>query len=83
MTYKVGPKGQVVLPKTMREGLGIRPGDEVTVEHHEGGLLVRRVPHGSALYGLLAMTELDTDPLAELEAEHRREIERDERRIGQ
>jgi AbrB family looped-hinge helix DNA binding protein len=82
MTYKVGPKGQVVLPKVMRESLGIEPGDEVTVEHHEGGLLVRRVPHGSALYGMLATTDLDTDPLAELEAEHRRELEHDERKLG-
>jgi AbrB family looped-hinge helix DNA binding protein len=29
MTSRVGPKGQVVIPKAMREQLGIFPGDEV------------------------------------------------------
>jgi len=42
MTYKVGPKGQVVLPKAMREELGIHPGDEVVFEEAEGAISVRR-----------------------------------------
>lgn len=29
---KVGPKGQVVIPKTFRNSLGIQPGSEVFVE---------------------------------------------------
>lgn len=29
MTHTVGPKGQVVIPKRLREELGIEPGDEV------------------------------------------------------
>jgi AbrB family looped-hinge helix DNA binding protein len=43
MTYKVGPKGQVVLPKAMREQLGIHPGDEVVFEEAGGAISVRRV----------------------------------------
>lgn len=29
MTHRVGPKGQVVIPKALRDGLGLSNGDEV------------------------------------------------------
>jgi antitoxin PrlF len=32
MTHKIGAKGQVVIPKAIREEIGIRPGDEVVFE---------------------------------------------------
>lgn len=71
MTYKVGAKGQVVLPKAVRDRLGIEPGDEVTVETHDGAAVVRRAQRASKLYRSLA--DVDADLLAELEAERRRE----------
>lgn len=32
MTHKVGTKGQVVIPKAIRDEIGIEPGDEVAFE---------------------------------------------------
>jgi AbrB family looped-hinge helix DNA binding protein len=54
MTYKVGPKGQVVLPKAIRERLGIEPGDEVEVEEAGDHIEIRPVGEPVELLGLLA-----------------------------
>lgn len=43
MSAKVTIKGQVTLPKAVREASGIRPGDRVVVRARpEGGVLVER-----------------------------------------
>lgn len=42
MTHRVGPKGQVVIPKQLRERVGIEPGDEVTFD--DDGESVRVIP---------------------------------------
>jgi len=39
---KVGPKGQVVIPKMIREYLGIEPGDEVLMEVEEKRLVIKK-----------------------------------------
>ena len=33
---RIGPKGQVVVPKVFRESLGIEPGDEILMEMRGG-----------------------------------------------
>lgn len=45
LTLKVGKKGYVILPKAVREAVGIDEGDEVRVEIRDGILLkpVRRI----------------------------------------
>jgi antitoxin PrlF len=43
MTHKVGAKGQVVIPKAIRDEIGIQPGDEVTFEPDGSEVRVRRV----------------------------------------
>lgn len=77
MTSRVGPKGQVVLPKGLRDKLGIRPGDDVVVEEVGDEARVRRVEKERRLRGLLK----DGDFLGELEAEHLREIEWEKARV--
>lgn len=42
MTYKVGPKGQVVIPKAIRDVLGIAPGDRVDVAQKGEEVVIRR-----------------------------------------
>ena len=46
MTRRVGAKGQVVIPKDLRDALGLQPGVEVTFERD--GDAVRVLPAGAA-----------------------------------
>jgi AbrB family looped-hinge helix DNA binding protein len=80
MTYKVGPKGQVVLPKHVRDRLGIEPGDEVTVEGVDDEVRIRRVEQQIALRGLLSDPTDDVPLTRQLELDHRWEIAHDEMR---
>ena len=69
MTVRVGPKGQVVIPKAVRDRLGIRPGDEVVVTEDERGALVQPVARVRDLRGAFAGLGLG----AALEADRRTE----------
>jgi AbrB family looped-hinge helix DNA binding protein len=81
MTYKVGPKGQVVLPKAVRDRLGILPGDEVDVSTDGDEVAIRKAQPVGSPRGILADPG-DPQPLTRtLEAEHRWEMARDEMRI--
>jgi AbrB family looped-hinge helix DNA binding protein len=73
-THRVGAKEQVVIPKDLRDRLGIVPGDEVEFTLEEGGDAVRLelVRDRPKLRGSLAGLGL----VAELEAEHRSEARR-------
>jgi AbrB family looped-hinge helix DNA binding protein len=86
MTYRVGPKGQVVIPKTIRDRLGISPGDEVMVDQDGREVRIRlqadddkeRRRRIRALRGAWAgVPGLST---GDLEAGRREEREREERR---
>ncbi len=78
---RVTSKGQVVIPKPVRDQLRWASGTPLAVEIMSDGA-VRLAPLPTedvieALYGCLK--DLPGDPLADLEAEHRAEIEADER----
>ena len=38
----VGPKGQVVIPKRMRDTLGLKPGVEVILEMRDQEIIIRK-----------------------------------------
>lgn len=84
MTHKVGAKGQVVLPKELRDDLGIVPGDEVMFDKAEGEIRVRKAKSKRELLDELtgSLPPSDVDPLAVLLDERRRERAREDRKFG-
>lgn len=44
MTHTVGTKGQVVIPKNLRDALKIQPGQEVIFERQGDSVIVRKAP---------------------------------------
>jgi antitoxin PrlF len=80
MTHKMGPKGQVVVPKELRDRLGMHPGDELFVDQDGDDVRIRRAAPLVQLRGLLCDPD-DPLPLTQaLEADHRWEIAHDEMR---
>lgn len=71
MTHKVGPKGQVVIPKEFRDELGIQPGDEVTFWREADHVAVQPLRESSPLKGRFAGRRL-VDILARDRDEDRR-----------
>lgn len=41
-TRNVGQKGQVVIPKRMRDALGLKPGVEITLELREQEIVIKK-----------------------------------------
>ncbi|MDQ4134480.1 MAG: AbrB/MazE/SpoVT family DNA-binding domain-containing protein [Actinomycetota bacterium] len=75
MTHRVGPKGQVVIPKPLRDELGIQPGDEVSFWCHDDHVALRPTRSRPPLRGRFAGS-----PLTEvLERERRADRRRDQR----
>ena len=73
MPSKVGPKGQVVIPKPLRERFHVEPGDAVDFIASDDGVLVVPVQEEVPLKRAFRGAELVRD----LEAEHRRELSSD------
>jgi AbrB family looped-hinge helix DNA binding protein len=72
MTSRVGPKGQVVIPKEMRDRLGIVPGDEVDFALEDKAVRIEPVHQMQSLRGYLTGHQLTSA----LEADRRAERDR-------
>lgn len=42
LRLKVGPKGQIVLPKVVRDKLGVKPRSYVVIDFNEDELIIKR-----------------------------------------
>ena len=76
---KLTSKGQVVIPKPVRDRLKWRDGTRLEVEALPGGALRLAPLTGDPVDQLIGCVA-EGDPLGDLEAEHRAEIEADEQR---
>jgi|GEM_PF-1420250 len=72
---KVSSKGQVVIPKPLREACGIHEGSEVVMIAVEEGILIR-VPKakGNSLRGLLADLSVDIEECERILARARKSL---------
>jgi len=73
MTHRVGRKGQVVIPKELRDEFGIEPGDEVSFWRHGDHVAVRPASHRRPLRGRFRGSSLTDVLTAERDADRRRE----------
>ncbi len=58
MKAKVGARGQVVIPKPLRDRLGIRPGQRLDFDEGDGGLVVRKAGDDDPLAVIYGMLQL-------------------------
>lgn len=73
MTHRVGAKGQVVIPKALRDQLGIEPGDEVSFWLHDDHVAVRLAEHRRPLLGRFPGSALTRELARERAADQERE----------
>ncbi|HEX5308334.1 MAG TPA: AbrB/MazE/SpoVT family DNA-binding domain-containing protein [Solirubrobacteraceae bacterium] len=69
MRSTISEKGQVTVPKPLRDRLGIKAGDRLEFTEEHGGLLVRKATDRDpveAVYGILSLGESTDDRLRTL-----------------
>ena len=68
MLVRVGPRGQITIPKTLRDSLGIKPGDNVAIV--QDGDFLKLQPVTKTLYDLVGSIKtkapLDWDEIQEI-----------------
>lgn len=72
MRRTISEKGQITVPKPLRDRLGIRPGDRLEFTEDRGGFVVRKATDGDpvqAVYGILNLDQSTDDALRALRGE--------------
>lgn len=71
MKATIGERGQVVIPKPLRDSMGLRPGQQLEVSEESGGriVMIKAVPDDdpvTAVYGIFGFEDgWDTDRVME------------------
>jgi antitoxin PrlF len=65
MTVRIGAKGQVVIPKGIRDRIGLHPGDEVDFEVHDHRVVVVAANRPAGLGGRFAESGMAARLLAD------------------
>ncbi len=75
MLAKLSSKGQLVIPKKVRERLNLRPGAQFHIQVDDEQIILKPLIPSviASMYGKYA----DVDLISELEDEHRQEIARE------
>ncbi|MEM2133911.1 MAG: AbrB/MazE/SpoVT family DNA-binding domain-containing protein [Candidatus Freyarchaeota archaeon] len=71
---KVSSKGQIVIPKPIREFYHIKEGDEILIIPTERGVLIKRKEETTGLRGLLKDLEVDVEELESILAEAKKSL---------
>ncbi len=72
MRGRISEKGQVTVPKPLRERLGIRPGDQLEFSEEHGLLVARKASERDsveAVYGILKLKQSTDEMLSALRGE--------------
>ena len=72
----VGKKGEILPKKPLREISGIKPGDEVIIEAHQGELIIKKI---FSVEEALAMPSISSGTTETIEAEIKEEREYQEK----
>ncbi len=78
MLSTVSEKGQITVPKPLRERLGIHPGDRLELVEDAGRLIATKTLPGdgdpvAAVYGILSLDVSSDEAIRALRGESRRE----------
>lgn len=71
MTQRMGAKGQVVIPKDLRERAGLGPGTDVSFDSVDDGIVVRRADRSPTLRGRFAKSGMTARLLEDRQREPR------------